>query len=194
VAFIDYAQREINCKIVYYGPGLAGKTTNIHYVYSKTDPAYRTKLLSVATETERTLSFDFRPQSLGEVRGFHCRFHLYTVPGPVFYDPSRVQILKGADGVVFVADSQEARDVANVESLEELESNLALHGQSLGCMPLVLQYNKRDAPNILSVADLDAMLNPAGRPRFEAVASTGSGVFDTLKAVAKQVIAELTRA
>jgi signal recognition particle receptor subunit beta len=188
MSFINYSTREINFKIVYYGPGLTGKTTNLVHVYNNTDPERRSKMVSLATETERTLFFNFLPTSLDTIRGFHCQLHLYTVPGPVFYDASRVLILKGVDGIVFVADSQEARTEANVESLENLESNLAIHGYALGKVPMVLQYNKRDMPEVLTVADMDAMLNPAGRPRFEAVATQGLGVFDTLKAVAKLVV------
>ena len=146
MTFINYAAREINCKIVYYGPGLCGKTTNLQYIYDRTNPAAKGKLISLATETDRTLFFDFLPLDLGTVRGFKTRFHLYTVPGQVFYDASRKLILKGVDGVVFVADSQEARMDANVESLQNLDKNLKEHGFDLATIPYVLQLNKRDLP------------------------------------------------
>src|SRR5690242_18702940 len=188
MSFIDFEKREINFKIVYYGPGLAGKTSSMQYVYERTSPDSRGKLISLATETERTLFFNFLPQTLAKVRGLGCRLHLYTVPGPVFYDTSRRLILKGVDGVVFVADSQVERAEANVESLENLEQNLELNGFDVEGVPLVLQYNKRDLPNIVSVADLDAALNRDGRERFETIAAKGVGVFDTLKAIAKQVV------
>jgi signal recognition particle receptor subunit beta len=188
MSFINYATREINFKIVYYGPGLVGKTTSMEFIYRQAKPESKGKMISLATETERTLFFDFRPQTLDAVKGLGCRLHLYTVPGPVFYDTSRVLILKGVDGIIFVADSQEARTEANVGSLENLETNLVVNGRSLDEVPMVLQYNKRDLPEILSVAELDEMLNPDGRARFETIASKGIGVFDTLRAVAKQVI------
>lgn len=193
MSFINYSSREINCKIVYYGPGLCGKTTNLQYIYNKTNPDAKGKMISLATETERTLFFDFLPLSLGEIRGFKTRFHLYTVPGQVFYDASRRLILKGVDGVVFVADSQEARFEANIESLENLRTNLAEQGYSLDKIPYVVQYNKRDMPEVMSVEDLRKELNPTGVPEFEAVATQGTGVFETLKAVAKQVLTELRR-
>jgi hypothetical protein len=193
MSFINYLSREINCKIVYYGPGLCGKTTNLQYIYNKTNPEAKGKMISLATETERTLFFDFLPLALGEIRGFKTRFHLYTVPGQVFYDASRKLILKGVDGVVFVADSQIARMEANVESLENLRTNLAEQGYSLDKLPYVVQYNKRDMPSIAPVEELKALLNPARVPDFEAVATGGQGVFDTLKAVAKLVLTELKR-
>ena len=193
MSFINYSAREINCKLVYYGPGLCGKTTNLKYIYEKTNPDAKGKMITLATETERTLFFDFLPLSLGEIRGFKTRFHLYTVPGQVFYDASRKLILKGVDGVVFVADSQVARFEANIESLENLRSNLQEQGYNLDKLPYVIQYNKRDMPEVSSVAELRAELNPNGVPEFEAVASTGVGVFETLKAVAKQVLTELKR-
>lgn len=191
MSFVDYAAREINCKIAYYGPGLSGKTTNLQYIYHRTAPDQKTKMISLATETERTLFFSLLPLSLPQIRGLRARLHLYTVPGPVFYDTSRVAILKGADGVVFVADSQRARADANIESIENLETNLAIHGLDVAKVPLVLQYNKRDLPDITPLAELDEQLNPAGRPRFEAVAHAGTGVFDTLKAVTRQIFASL---
>jgi signal recognition particle receptor subunit beta len=193
MTFINYASREINCKIVYYGPGLCGKTTNLQHIFESTAPQARGKLISLATETDRTLFFDFMPLELGTVRGFKTRFHLYTVPGQVFYDASRKLILKGVDGVVFVADSQEERKDANVESLYNLEQNLQAQGYDLMKLPYVLQLNKRDLPNIIPVEELAAELRRKEEPVVEAVASTGAGVFDTLKAVAKQVLTELRK-
>jgi signal recognition particle receptor subunit beta len=193
MSFINYLSREINCKIVYYGPGLCGKTTNLQYIYNKTNPDAKGKMISLATETERTLFFDFLPLALGEIRGFKTRFHLYTVPGQVFYDASRKLILKGVDGVVFVADSQIARMEANVESLENLRTNLAEQGYNLDKLPYVIQYNKRDMPGIAPVDELRQLLNAANVPDFEGVASTGIGVFDTLKAVAKLVLTALKK-
>jgi signal recognition particle receptor subunit beta len=193
MTFINYASREINCKIVYYGPGLCGKTTNLQYIFDSTAPQARGKLISLATETDRTLFFDFMPLELGTVRGFKTRFHLYTVPGQVFYDASRKLILKGVDGVVFVADSQEERMDANIESLYNLEENLQSQGYDLMKIPYVLQLNKRDLNNIVAAEDLAAELQRKGEPVVEAVASTGQGVFDTLKAVAKQVLTELRK-
>jgi signal recognition particle receptor subunit beta len=191
MTFINYASREINCKIVYYGPGLGGKTTNLQYIYERSNPHQKGKLISLATETDRTLFFDFLPLDLGAVRGFKTRFHLYTVPGQVFYDASRKLILKGVDGVVFVADSQEARMDANVESLRNLEENLRENGFELKAVPYVLQFNKRDLPSAVLVDDMYRLLNFKGEPTFEAVATKGMGVFETLKAVAKQVLYEL---
>ena len=193
MTFINYASREINCKIVYYGPGLGGKTTNLQYIYDSTAAQAKGKLISLATETDRTLFFDFLPLDLGTVRGFKTRFHLYTVPGQVFYDASRKLILKGVDGMVFVADSQRERMDANVESLFNLELNLKQHGYDLMKVPYVLQLNKRDLPNVVSAADLTAELRRKGEPVFEGVANRGVGVFDTLKAVAKQVLLELRK-
>jgi len=193
MSFINYSSREINCKIVYYGPGLCGKTTNLQYIYAKTNPEAKGKMISLETETERTLFFDFLPLSLGEIRGFKTRFHLYTVPGQVFYDASRKLILKGVDGVVFVADSQAERMDANLESLENLRTNLKEQGYDLDALPYVVQYNKRDLPNAVDLGYLKQYINPTNVPDFEAVATTGVGVFDTLKAVAKQVLIELKR-
>jgi signal recognition particle receptor subunit beta len=193
MTFINYASREINCKIVYYGPGLCGKTTNLQHIFESTAPQSRGKLISLATETDRTLFFDFMPLELGTVRGFKTRFHLYTVPGQVFYDASRKLILKGVDGVVFVADSQEERMDANVESLYNLEENLQTQGYDLMKLPYVLQLNKRDLPNIIPADELAAELRRKEEPVVEAVASSGAGVFDTLKAVAKQVLTELRK-
>jgi signal recognition particle receptor subunit beta len=193
MSFINYASREINCKIVYYGPGLCGKTTNLQFVYQKTAPEAKGKMISLATETERTLFFDFLPLALGEIRGFKTRFHLYTVPGQVFYDASRKLILKGVDGVVFVADSQEERLDANIESLENLKINLEEQGYQLEKLPFVIQYNKRDLPNVTSVEELHSLLNPDNVLEFEACATTGEGVFETLKAVAKLILIDLKK-
>ena len=193
MTFINYASREINCKIVYYGPGLGGKTTNLQYIYDSTAPQAKGKLISLATETDRTLFFDFLPLDLGTVRGFKTRFHLYTVPGQVFYDASRKLILKGVDGVVFVADSQRERMDANIESLFNLEANMKQHGYDLAKMPYVLQLNKRDLPNTVSIEDMTAELARKEEPVFEGIANRGVGVFDTLKAVAKQVLLELRK-
>ncbi len=193
MTFINYASREINCKIVYYGPGLGGKTTNLQYIYDSTAQQAKGKLISLATETDRTLFFDFLPLDLGTVRGFKTRFHLYTVPGQVFYDASRKLILKGVDGMAFVADSQRERMDANAESLFNLESNLKQHGYDLLKLPYVMQLNKRDLPNVVSVHDLKAELARKDEPVFEGVANRGIGVFDTLKAVAKQVLMELRK-
>ena len=223
MSMINYASREINCKIVYYGPGLGGKTTNLEHVYGKVQPDTRGKLISLATETERTLFFDFLPVDLGTIRGFKTRFHLYTVPGQVYYNASRKLILKGVDGIVFVGDSQIERMEANQEAMQNLYDNMAEYGYDLTKLPFVIQYNKRDLPNAAPVKDLQAAMNPgwevqdaakqrvtpdpyhAGEnlveqvegtwieraPYFEAVAVTGEGVFDTLKAVSKLVLKSL---
>ena len=193
MSFINYAAREINVKIVFYGPGLGGKTTNLQYIFERSSPQQKGKLISLATETDRTLFFDFLPLDLGSVRGFKTRFHLYTVPGQVFYDASRKLILKGVDGVIFVADSQEARMDANVESLRNLEENLRENGFDLKTIPYVLQFNKRDLPTAVAVDTMYRVLNTKGEPTFEAVATQGMGVFETLKASAKQVLYELRR-
>jgi signal recognition particle receptor subunit beta len=193
MSFINYMAREINCKLVYYGPGLCGKTTNLQYIFERTNPEHKGKMISLATETERTLFFDFLPLSLGEIRGFKTRFHLYTVPGQVFYDASRKLILKGVDGVIFVADSQIERMEANEESIENLRTNLAEQGYALERLPFVIQYNKRDLPNVASSEELRQLLNKSNVPDFDAVARTGVGVFDTLKAVAKLVLTELRK-
>ncbi len=193
MSFINYSSREISCKIVYYGPGLCGKTTNLQYIYAKTNPEAKGKMISLATETDRTLFFDFLPLSLAEIRGFKTRFHLYTVPGQVFYDASRKLILKGVDGVVFVADSQVERMEANLESFDNLRTNLAEQGYDLNKVPFVVQYNKRDLPNVVPVEELRRALNTQNVPEYQAVAPTGVGVFDTLKAVAKLVLTELKK-
>ncbi len=193
MSFINYSSREINCKIVYYGPGLCGKTTNLQYVYKKTNPDQKGKLISLATETERTLFFDFLPLALGDIKGFKIRFHLYTVPGQIFYAASRKLILKGVDGVVFVADSQIERMDANIESLDDLKINLAEQGYDLDKMPFTIQHNKRDLMHVVPVDNMNKLLNKRNVPWFEAVATTGVGVFDTLKNVAKQVLTELKK-
>ena len=193
MTFINYASREINCKIVYYGPGLCGKTTNIQYIYDKTNPQAKGKLISLATETDRTLFFDFLPLDLGSVKGFKVRFHLYTVPGQVFYDASRKLILKGVDGVIFVADSQNERMEANEESVYNLKNNLKDQGYELKAIPYVLQLNKRDLPNIATVEEMVKKLQQKDEPVFEAVASKGTGVFETLKAVARQALNDLRK-
>jgi len=192
MSLINYASREINCKIVYYGPGLCGKTTNIKYVFSKVAPESRGKLISLATELDRTLFFDFLPLNLGTIKGFKVRFHLYTVPGQVYYNASRRLILKGMDGLVFVADSQKDRLEDNIESLKNLHQNLQSHGMNMDGLPYVLQYNKRDLPEISPVEELEQVLNDKKVPCFEAVASQGIGVFDTLKAVSKLVLRVLS--
>ncbi len=193
MVFINYAAREINVKIVYYGPGLGGKTTNLQYIYERTSPDQKGKLISLATETERTLFFDFLPLDLGTVKGFRIRFHLYTVPGQVFYDASRKLILKGADGVVFVADSQRERMDANVESLNNLKVNLRENGLDILAIPYVLQLNKRDLPSAVPVEEMLRVLHVKGEPVFEAVATRGIGVFETLKAIARLVLQELKK-
>jgi signal recognition particle receptor subunit beta len=224
MSMINYASREINCKLVYYGPGLGGKTTNLEHVYQKVAPGSRGKMISLATETERTLFFDFLPVDLGTIRGFKTRFHLYTVPGQVYYNASRKLILKGVDGVVFVADSQIDRMEANIEAMQNLYDNMSEHGYDLTTIPFVIQYNKRDLPNAAPIAELQASLNPGwpvedparqrptpdplhegeflvqeieGQwiervPYYEAVALSGEGVFDTLKALSKLVIKNLS--
>jgi len=193
MSFINYSTKEINCKIVYYGPGLCGKTTNLQYIYNKTAPEAKGKMISLATETERTLFFDFLPLSLGDIRGFKIRFHLYTVPGQVFYNASRKLILKGVDGIVFVADSQQERMDANIESFQNMIDNLKEQGLSLSRIPYVIQYNKRDLPNAAPLQEMKMELNKDSVPDFEAVATKGIGVFDTLRAVSKLVILELKK-
>lgn len=193
MSFINYSSKEINCKIVYYGPGLCGKTTNLIHIYKKTNPDSKGKLISLATETERTLFFDFLPLALGSIKGFKVRFHLYTVPGQVFYDASRKLILRGADGVVFVADSQVERMEANIESVENLRDHLKDNNLEMETIPFTIQYNKRDLPNVVPMQEMDSVLNFRGAPWYEAVAPTGKGVFETLKEIAKQVILELKK-
>ncbi len=191
MSLINYSSREINVKIVYYGPGLCGKTTNIQYIYNKVSPETKGKLITLATEMDRTLFFDFLPLELGEVKGFKTRFHLYTVPGQVYYDASRKLILRGVDGIIFVADSQVSRYDANIESLYNLHENLKEYNIKLEDIPFSIQYNKRDLNDIISVEDLEQELNPRKYPSFEAVAVNGMGVFNTLKSVAKSVLRNL---
>jgi signal recognition particle receptor subunit beta len=193
VSFINYSSREINCKIVYYGPGLGGKTTNLNFIYGRIRPDAKGKMISLATETERTLFFDFLPLSLGDIKGFKTRFHLYTVPGQIFYDASRKLILKGVDGIVFVADSQMERLDANLESYDNMKENLNEQGYDLEKIPYVMQYNKRDLPNAVPIKELKEMLNGNGALDFESVATKGVGVFDTLKSVVKLVLTELKK-
>ncbi|HET9177019.1 MAG TPA: ADP-ribosylation factor-like protein [Terriglobia bacterium] len=191
MSFINFASREIHCKVVYYGAGLGGKTTNLQWIFERTAAKSGGKLLSLATETDRTLFFDFLPLELGTLRSFRTRFHLYTVPGQVFYDASRKLILRGVDGVVFVADSQEERMEANREALNNLQTNLKDHGYDFSTLPYVLQLNKRDLPSALPIEKLKESLQLKGEPVLGAVAVQGVGVFETLKEVGRQVLAEL---
>ncbi len=191
MALVNYAAREINCKIVYYGTGLGGKTTNLKYIHSQLAPTTRGELISLATETERTLFFDFLPLDLGSVQGFKTRFSLYTVPGQVEYNASRKLILNGVDGIIFVADSDLMRSTDNIESLQNMIDNLAEYSLTLDNIPWVLQYNKRDLANALPIERLEKELNSRGVPSFEAVASEGLGVFATLKAISKLILNRL---
>lgn len=191
MALLNYSSREVNAKIVYYGPGLSGKTTNIDYIYKKLMPEQKGKLVSLATQTDRTLFFDFLPIELGEVKGFKTRFHLYTVPGQVFYNATRKMVLKGADGVVFVADSQRQMMDANIESLKNLEENLKAYGMTLEKIPHVIQFNKRDLSNAVPLEEIYKKLNRYNAPFFEAVATEGKGVMETLSAAAKIVLRNL---
>ena len=193
MVFFNYSTMQMAAKVVYYGPGLCGKTTNLQWIHEKLPIKNKGKMLSLATETDRTLFFDFLPLELGTVRGFKTRFHLYTVPGQVFYDASRKLILKGVDGVIFVADSQVERMDANVEAIENLETNLKTQGYDLSAIPYVLQLNKRDLPNVATVDEMKRLLVRKNEPVFEAVAAKGPGVFETLKGVAKLVLADLTK-
>ncbi len=193
MTYVNYASREINCKIVYYGPGLGGKTTNLQYIYERTNPNLKGKLISLATETDRTLFFDFMPLDLGTIKGFKTRLHLYTVPGQVFYNASRKLILKGVDGIIMVSDSQVERMDANLESLENLKENLKEHGYDLIQIPYVLQLNKRDLNNIVSVEEMKKKLMIDEEPVIEAVAIQGIGVFSTLKTVSKLVLLDLKK-
>jgi mutual gliding-motility protein MglA len=192
MTMINYASREINCKIVYYGTGLGGKTTNLEYIYSRVNPDTKGKMISLATETERTLFFDFLPIDLGEVRGFKTRFHLYTVPGQVYYNASRKLILKGVDGIIFVGDSQRERAEANIEAMHNLYENLEAYGYDLSKIPFAIQYNKRDMPTAMTVEEIRSQINPMGVPDFEGVAIEGKGVFETLKSVSKMVVKNLS--
>lgn len=188
MSFINYNAKEIHCKVVYYGPSLSGKTTNIQWVYQKTADDQKSKLVALNTDIERTLFFDFLPLNVGEIRGFQTRFHLYTVPGQVVYDASRKLILKGLDGVIFVADSQVERMEENIESLRNLERNLEQQGYNIREIPLIMQYNKRDLPNVASLAEMRSALNPYNAPEVEAIASEGKGVFTSLKTISKSII------
>ncbi len=189
---INFAAREINFKIVYYGPGMSGKTTNLRWVFQQVPQAKKGEMVSLATEDERTLFFDFLPVDLGEVKGFKTRFHLYTVPGQVFYNASRKLILRGVDGIVFVADSSGDRLRANAESMRNLRENLAEYGLKPEEIPLVLQANKRDAPNAIPVEMVQAVIDPTKQfPIFESTANSGMGVFETLKAVSRQVLSKV---
>ncbi len=194
MALINVAAREIHCKLVYYGPGLSGKTTNLKYIYSTVPGQARGDLLSIDTETERTLFFDFLPLDLGRVHGYQVRFHIYTVPGQVLYERTRVAVLNGADGVVFVADSQARQLEENIESMQDLHANLAEHGVDVRTMPLVIQYNKQDLPRdlILTVAELSDALNFRGVPEFPADALHGPGVFETLRGISELVLRKLS--
>ncbi len=191
MSFINYNAKEIHCKVVYYGPSLGGKTTNLQWVYHKTLAKEKSELFTLPTAVERTMFFDFLPLNLGDIRGFKTRFHLYTVPGQVVYDASRKLILKGLDGVVFVADSQAERMEENLESMENLKRNLTQQGYDINEIPLVIQYNKRDLPNALPVAELRTQLNRYNAPDFEGTASEGAGVFEALKSVSKSIITVL---
>jgi signal recognition particle receptor subunit beta len=193
MTFINYASREINCKIVYYGPGLCGKTTNIQWIHEQAHPEKRGKLVSLATETDRTLFFDFLPLDMGTVKGFKVRFHLYTVPGQVFYDASRKLILRGCDGVIFVADSQRARMEANIESIANLATNLKDNGFDIRTIPYVLQLNKRDMPSAAPATEMERLLRFRNEPMIEGVANKGTGVIETLKACARQILLELQK-
>ena len=190
---INYSAREVCCKIVYYGPGLSGKTTNLQYVHSKVPQNTRGKLISLATEADRTLYFDFLPLNIGSINGLTAKFQLYTVPGQVYYNATRKLVLRGVDGVVFVADSQADKMDDNHESLLNLEENLQEYGYDINTIPVVIQYNKRDLPGVLSVEEMDRQLNTRGWPSFEASATIGNGVFDTLKMVIKEVLDKAKR-
>src|SRR5512134_1439007 len=193
MVFFNYATMQMAAKIVYYGPGLCGKTTNLHHIYTKTSPGSRGEMVSLETETDRTLFFDLLPIDVGVIGGFKTRLQLYTVPGQVFYNDTRKLVLKGVDGIVFVADSQVAALDANVESLGNLHDNLAELGLKLDQVPFVLQYNKRDIRNIVPVGAMNAALNTVGAPSFEAAALHGIGVFETLKAISKLAIGQIRR-
>ena len=191
---INFANREINCKIVYYGPGVAGKTTNLKYIYTQVPDTVKGEMVSLATEDERTLFFDFLPIDLGTVQGFKTRFHLYTVPGQVFYNASRKLILRGVDGIIFVADSASNRLRANAESMRNLRENLDEYNLNLEEIPMVIQFNKRDLPDAVPVEMLKSILDPQARfPSFDAAASSGVGVFETLRAVSKMVLERLAK-
>lgn len=192
MALINYSSREIHCKIVYYGTGLGGKTTNLEYVHKQLSPTIRGEMVSLNTANERTLFFDFLPLDLGSVQGFRTKFSLYTVPGQVEYNASRKLVLNGADGIVFVADSQIEKMQENVDSLKNMEDNLSEYNMTLDSIPWILQYNKRDLPNAATMAELERAMNSRGVPSFEAIAYSGEGVFQTLKAISKEVLNRLT--
>ncbi len=188
MAVINYAKREISAKIVYYGPSLCGKTTNIQYIYTSIKPEQKGKLVSLATEADRTLFFDFLPVEISNIKGFKTRLHFYTVPGQVYYNSTRRAVLTGVDGLVFVADSQRDKMEENIESLKNLEENLNYYGKSIKQLPLVFQYNKRDLPDVMPVSEMNQVLNPDGYPFFEAVATTGEGVLKTLTTATRMVL------
>ncbi len=191
---INFAAREINCKIVYYGPGVAGKTTNLKWIYKQVPDTVKGEMVSLQTEDERTLFFDFLPIDLGTVQGFKTRFHLYTVPGQVFYNASRKLILRGVDGIIFVGDSAPNRLRANAESMRNLRENLAEYNLTLNDVPMVVQFNKRDLPDALPMEMLRAVVDPEGKYQvFEGEADKGKGVFETLRAVSKQVLEKLSQ-
>lgn len=193
MVLFNYSTRELTAKVVYYGPGLCGKTTNLQYIHSTLPDNVKGKMLSLATKTDRTLFFDFLPIDLGQIRGMKTRVQLYTVPGQVFYNETRKLVLKGADGIVFVADSQATMIGANVESFKNLEENLKAHGMNLSEMPHVLQFNKRDLPKLANIEELNSAINRFNAPFYESVATTGIGVQDTLKAITKLVLLHLTK-
>ncbi|GAB6063318.1 hypothetical protein JCM30394_20480 [Deferrisoma palaeochoriense] len=193
MAIFNYAARELTAKIVYYGPGLSGKTTSIQYIHSRISPKNRGKLVSLATETDRTLFFDFFPVDFGTVGGFRVKFNFYTVPGQVFYNTTRKLVLKGADGVVFVADSQPGMMEQNLESLENLKENLKAHGIDWETVPFVIQYNKRDIPGALPIEELRRHLNPRGVPDFATTATTGEGIMEAMKTICKMVLEDIQK-
>jgi hypothetical protein len=193
MSLVNYSTREITCKIVYYGPGRCGKTSNLQYVHSFVPDDRKGAMVSLATETDRTLFFDFLPIDLGAISGFRTRIQLYTVPGQVYYNATRKLVLRGADGVVFVADSQRLQRQENIESLRNLYENLLEENVDLSDFPMVLQYNKRDLPEISSIEELEDLLNFRDLPSFPAAAITGEGVFDTLKTISQLVLQSLSR-
>jgi mutual gliding-motility protein MglA len=193
MAVINYLKKEISAKIVYYGPSLCGKTTNIQSIYTGIKPDQKGKLVSLATEADRTLFFDFLPIEIANVRGFKTRLHFYTVPGQVYYNSTRRAVLTGVDGLVFVADSQRDKMEENIESLNNLEENLNYYGKSIKTLPLVIQYNKRDLQDILSIAESNQILNPDGYPSTEAIATSGEGVLETLTLITKMVLQHIEK-
>ncbi len=193
MSLVNYATREITCKIVYYGPGRSGKTTNLQYIHSRVPWDRKGEMVSLATEADRTLFFDFLPIELGRISGFTMRFQLYTVPGQVYYNATRKLVLQGADGVVFVADSQKSQLDSDIESFRNLQQNLLEHGIDIREIPVVIQYNKRDLPNAAPIEELKKVLNPDGITEYEACAATGEGVFETLKGISKLALIELKK-